>query len=143
MDIKNHWLTTHGLSKTRAYKTWYAMMARCYNNKNPNYKNYGALGIKVCPEWHDLKTFVEWYDRQDNGISIDRKDVYGDYSSENCRLVSYKIQARNRRSNVLNAEKVAEIKQLYKTVKNQREISRITGIDYRTINDIFRGRSWS
>ena len=36
---------------------WRGMMSRCYNNNSPNYKSYGAKGVTVAPEWHDLNAF--------------------------------------------------------------------------------------
>src|SRR5262245_37486772 len=33
-------LTTHGMSKTRAYQCWADMMQRCYNPNNRNYYLY-------------------------------------------------------------------------------------------------------
>lgn len=36
---------------------WRTMMDRCYNEKNPMYKFYGAIGIHVDDSWHDFDTF--------------------------------------------------------------------------------------
>ena len=65
---------THGLSYKRAYKTWRAMMSRCYNPENESYKRYGARGIAVCEEWHDVRNFTQWFDKQPPDVSIDRID---------------------------------------------------------------------
>ena len=34
-------------------------MRRCYNPNQGSYKNYGAKGIQVAPEWHDFARFLE------------------------------------------------------------------------------------
>jgi hypothetical protein len=47
----------HGLSRSPEYRSWTAMMARCYDPNSISYKYYGALGIEVCEHWHTFETF--------------------------------------------------------------------------------------
>jgi hypothetical protein len=80
------------------------MKKRCYYEKSDNYKNYGERGIKVCPEWeNDFEAFYDW--SIENGYSdeltIDRKDNDKGYSPDNCRWVTYTVQANNTSSNSL------------------------------------------
>lgn len=81
----------------KEYRIWKAMKARCYA---PCYKNttYQRHGIKVCPEWKaSFKAFMD-----DMGpipgpdYSIERLDVYGDYTPGNCIWLPLRDQARNR-----------------------------------------------
>lgn len=66
----------------------YEMMRRCYNPKSVSYKDYGAKGIKVCPEWHDREVFRKWCieNGYKKGLRINRKDSSLDYTPENCFL---------------------------------------------------------
>lgn len=96
-----------GLSRTRLHNIWYNMIARCYKDVNPKFKDYGARGIRVCQEWkEDFLAFRKW--ALENGyaddLTIDRIDVNGNYEPSNCRWATQKVQQNNRRNN----RKVAE-----------------------------------
>ena len=116
------------------YGSYHSMMDRCYRKTAANYKSYGGRGIKVCNEWHNVKTFGEW--AESNGfkpnLSLDRINPNGDYSPDNCRWVTAYEQANNRRNTV------------YLTVNGETHtISEwvvITGLKRSTIRDrIYRG----
>jgi len=89
----------------KAKRCYFNMIQRCYNEKNPRYKDYGGRGIKVCNRW--LKSQQNFID--DMGIcpdkySIDRIDNEDDYTPENVKWSTSKEQSNNRRnsrSNVL------------------------------------------
>lgn len=92
----------HGLSRTRVYSEWNKMIQRCTNPNIDSYKNYGGRGISVCAEWlNDFCAFYKW--AVDNGYSddltLDRIDNDVGYMPCNCRWVSQKRQANNRRNN--------------------------------------------
>lgn len=68
-----------------------SMKSRCYSKTNPDYKNYGGRGIKVCDEW--LESFESFYQWSINngyreGLELDRIDNDGDYSPENCAYIT-------------------------------------------------------
>ena len=96
--------TTHGLASKkcqhRLYSTHEGMMGRCYSPTHVAFKDYGARGISVCVRWHDFASFVaDMYGTFEEGLSLDRKDVNGNYCPENCKWSTSLEQANNRRCN--------------------------------------------
>ncbi|MDI6789928.1 MAG: hypothetical protein QME44_04465 [Thermodesulfobacteriota bacterium] len=77
------------------------MKTRCYNDKEPCWKNYGGRGIKVCAEWQEFVPFMKWAlaNGYRPGLEIDRRDNDGDYSPDNCRFVTTVVNMRNKRNN--------------------------------------------
>jgi hypothetical protein len=76
----------HGSSKTRTYRIWTAMLARCRNPNVVNYRNYGGKGIKVCPEWEkSFSQFLTDMGPVPEKMSIGRKDSSLDYCKDNCK----------------------------------------------------------
>ncbi len=95
-------LTTHGKTGTRLRCIWGGMKNRCYNTKLKQYKDYGGRGIAVCDEWKDdFTNFYNWSMSHgyDDALSIDRIDNNGNYEPNNCRWITQKQQARNKRNN--------------------------------------------
>ena len=89
---------THGVSQHRLYKTWIGMYDRCYNKNNKYFKNYGGRGITVCEKWYQIENFIEdMYPSFEEGLTLDRIDVNGNYEPDNCRWVTREIQQRNTR----------------------------------------------
>jgi hypothetical protein len=94
--------TTHGLSKTRAFKAYGHMIERCTNPDNIGWRNYGGRGITICDRWLiGVENFVEDMGEPEKGMSLDRIDNDLGYSPENCKWASRTEQNRNKRTNRL------------------------------------------
>jgi hypothetical protein len=79
------------------------MVNRCTSDRNREYKNYGGRGIRICQQWLDYKAFAIW--ATTNGyktnLTLERKNVNGNYEPENCTWATMKEQNNNRTNNHL------------------------------------------
>lgn len=92
---------THGLSRSPAWRSYYAMINRCTNPAADRYPNYGGRGVKICDRW--LQGFEFFYadmgERPDE-MTLDRyPDMNGNYEPGNCRWATNAQQVNNRRTN--------------------------------------------
>lgn len=137
---ENRRRATHNLSRDRLYNVYHGMIKRCYKPNNGSYSHYGGRGIGICDEWRDkekgFQTFYAWAiaNGYQEDRSIDRIDVNGDYSPNNCRWANAKTQANNRTN-------TAHIKH-NGVFHTPAEWSEITGIERQVILSRYK-KGWS
>jgi len=130
---------THRCSKHPAYVNYKDMQHRCYDPNYESYYNYGGRGITMCDEWlGHPEAFCKWADDHNfqKGLTVDRIDINGPYSPDNCRLITNKEQQRNRRNNVKIQDTITGI--VYNSVP---DASEATGVDAAKIyNLLYKGK---
>jgi hypothetical protein len=95
---------THGESQkneTVEYKTWTGIIARCYNQNETGFKNYGGRGIVMCEAWkNSFQSFLKDMGRRPTPThTIDRINNNGNYEPSNCKWSTKKEQGKNKRNN--------------------------------------------
>lgn len=88
--------TKHNMTDTPTWKSWRAMMKRCYEPSASNFSTYGGKGISVESRWHIFQNFLEDMGERKENMSIDRINTDLGYFKENCRWASNTTQNNNR-----------------------------------------------
>lgn len=122
-----------------------SMMARCYNKKSKSYKRYGALGVTVSKDWHNLNKFLETIELVENfnlekimagELELDKDIKSGKnkiYSVKTCKFVSKSENCGNRSDNKEFVAVSPDYKISY--YKNREKFAREHNMNTRTIFD--------
>ncbi len=94
---------THGESRRRTpeYTAWASMRQRCNDQGNKDFHRYGGRGISIDARWDDFAAFLaDMGSRPSPKHSVDRIDVNGPYSPDNCQWATERQQRMNKRNTV-------------------------------------------
>lgn len=107
-------------TKTGSYLNhiWLKMIKRCNDPADRGYPMYGGRGISVCERWLQWELFLEdMLEDYEQGLSLERIDVNGDYCPENCKWITRREQAFNKQDTIYistpSGEKVSLTKHAY------------------------------
>lgn len=119
----------HKMSGTPIYNLWQHIKLRCFNPEYAGYENYGGRGITICDEWLNFQAFYDYISKLEHcgeeGYTIDRIDVNGNYEPGNVRFAIKRTQSRNKRNNIY-ADYFGKRTLLV-------DIAELTGIKYNTL----------
>lgn len=126
----------HGESHTRLHDIWCGMNNRC-NPRNKDSGRYGKRGISICDEWKNYEKFAEWARSSgyEDGLTIERIDVNGDYRPENCKWITLSDQAKNRRTTFWVTYMGREM--------SLAEAAELAGLPYKQVHYRIKKRGWS
>ena len=91
------------------YRLWVGMRRRCRVDQ-ARYKSWFGRGIIVCDEWKEnYKAFEEWSLAHGyrKGLSLDRINVDGNYSPDNCQWVTPSENSKRTRASYLTVRREA------------------------------------
>ncbi len=133
----------HGHARVRGsgkasptYETWRAMKKRC--KYKPEYSD-----VTVCDEWtKSFETFLADMGARPEGKTIDRINGNLGYFKENCRWATAAEQGQNRKTCVVDAILVAEIRSLYESGVVQADLHRRFDLRRQQISRIVRKDRW-
>ncbi len=115
---------------TLCYRKWSSMLQRCENPNHIAYRYYGGAGVKVCQEWHNFDAFHRDMGDPPAGYWLDRiKNEIG-YQPGNCRWVTTKDSAKNR-------------KQRGPALGSMADKARIAGLPYHVVYQRMRSGMWT
>lgn len=122
------------------------MKSRCTNKNSKDYPHYGGRGIIVEDSFSTARKFIEWSLNNGfdfgKGLSIDREDTNGNYSSDNCQWIPIGENCQKTRKAKLNKDIAFEIREgIYKDI-SANELSSLFNCKNDTIWNARRGATW-
>jgi hypothetical protein len=127
------------------YEVWQGMKQRCSNPNNPDYNDWGGLGIAIHEPWQrDFWAWFHYMGRCPDGFVNDRINNDGSYVPGNVRWADRQVSNNNKRKDKytkLTMEDVEEIRSARGGPFSQAMLGEIYGINQSTVAAIQTGRS--
>ena len=128
-----------GMKNTGFYGSWVNMRTRTTNPNYEKWDSYGGRGISS----EEFKYFVDFYDNMydsylehvkiygEANTTLERIDVNGDYTKENCTWVTWDEQAKNK-TNILKFIAISPSGDIYEG-ENLKEFCECHNLNYKVI----------
>ena len=89
---------SHNESKNPLYRTYHAMIQRCYNGNSTKFHLYGGNGVTVCDRWlvaapWGFLNFLEDMGEKPKGTSLNRVNGVKVYSKNTCSWDNLTVQS--------------------------------------------------
>jgi hypothetical protein len=145
MGTGTHFMATHMAPRPYEYRFWVNAKWRCFSEKCPSFKDYGARGITMHGPWvSDPVAFVKWVrdtlgPRPSKRHSLDRVDNALGYEPGNLRWANWNVQQRNRRSSKLTSEDIECIRFWAIAGIPQRDLGAAFGVTQSHVSHIKQG----
>lgn len=143
--------TTHGMTSTRLYNIWAGMRKRCRKASHKSFATYGGRGIRVCESWASFEGFSAWaaISGYSDTLTLERVDVNGDYSPENCCWIPMSEQWKNRRTSVelgrgskFTVQQILQAKQMIAAGAPMKSIAQTCDMSLGYVYHLRSGRAW-
>lgn len=140
---KGHIVCKKGSFEQICFHRWCAMLSRCYNKKDINYKAYGEQGVRVCEKWLIFENFyndlcdIKGFDRDlyiGHKIELD-KDKNGfqkEYNLKNCQFLTIQDNRKYQRKNIKPFKAISPNGDVY-VYETQMDCARELNLTARTI----------
>lgn len=139
--------------KSRVYSSWMNIKQRWYNKNSVSYKNYGAKGVKMCPQWRNsFPCFLaDVGEPPDGDYVLSRKHDKGDYEPGNCEWKTRAVNtaerspARGERVHLAKLCPIAivQIRELRRAGRTYRSIAKEFDVHPSTVGRIIKGVTWA
>jgi hypothetical protein len=147
LEIRNRISEEDRILRDRLQGVYQGIKSRCEKPNRKDYKDYGARGIKVEESFNSFSKFFDWMISEgytyDCNLQVDRKDNDGNYSINNCRLVSKADNNRNQSRNVMTWDIVNDIRYGKYVGVSSKQVALEVGCSERTINSVKTFKTWN
>ena len=125
---------------------WHRMMHKCYDPTHTRYAYYGAVGVTVHPDWHDVEAFIKgvqkiphWWYRANNpkGFDLD-KDYYGANQYGPNTSVWLKAEENHIYTRTVKPILVRDLTGTTRLYLSQAEAARRTGMSKSALNRVMK-----
>lgn len=137
----------HGDHGTKFYRIWCDIKKRCNYKKHNRYSHYGGRGITYDLTWNNYLNFKKdmyfkyVYAKKlfgEDCLSIDRKNVNGNYDKSNCEFIPKSCQNGNRSNNKV-FKAISPNGKIYFS-KNQLQFAKRFGLKDDSVNSVLHNR---